>query len=171
MQACDPGGPGRLQLAGRFLRAAAAVLQHLAATFQQPGTGRDLGSGLLMPGAGLFRLPAEGKAPADSLRQTGTGSIGREEGQQFPHGPFRLLQRRGRVSGIVPGHAQGLRQCGGGGRPFEKEPCRCRGKSGGGGCGQHGLPAFFLFLYGGKEFLLLRGQSGQCLPDVPQFLT
>ena len=74
------------------------------------------------------------------------------------------------MSGIVPGCAQCLRQCGGGGCPLEKQPCRCRGKGRRRGCGQHGLPAVFPVLYGGKEFLLLLGQSGQRLPDAPQFL-
>ena len=104
-QARCPACPGRLQLAGRFPRAAAAVLQGLAAAFQQPGTGRGLGGCLLMPGAGLFRLPAEGKSAADGLRQVGAGGIGRKQGQQVAHGCFRLLQGQGRMSGIVPGRA------------------------------------------------------------------
>ena len=170
MQAAGPGGPGRLQPQDRFLRAATAVLQYLATAFQQPGTGRGLGSGLLMSGTGLFRFPAKGKAAADSLRQAGAGGIGREQGQQVAQGLFRLLQGRGRMPGIVPGCAQCLRQCGGGGCPFEKQPCRCRGKGRRRGCGQHGLPAVLPVLYGGKEFLLLLGQSGQRLPDAPQFL-
>lgn len=82
-----------------------AVLQYLATAFQQPGTGRGLGSGLLMSGTGLFRFPAKGKAAADSLRQAGAGGIGREQGQQVAQGLFRLLQGRGRWSGIVPGCA------------------------------------------------------------------